>query len=183
METNNKNVVRLTESQLKAMVAESVRKALNEIGDTPFGQYMLGRTSERQRSYPNYDGVKAMNYAYNSGRGRFSDDYESGRKDQRELGQWIEEYGDYGEDSQLDQAKQEKDNITKNMHNLAYDSLPSYRKTVDDKERDRNAKIRHQMRKKYSLNNPMFNQTNESKLTSKIDKIVSESIDRILKNK
>ena len=27
----NKNVVRLTESQLKAMVAESVREALNEI--------------------------------------------------------------------------------------------------------------------------------------------------------
>ena len=30
MKTNNKNVVRLTESQLKAMVAESVKKVLKE---------------------------------------------------------------------------------------------------------------------------------------------------------
>lgn len=43
-----KNTIRLTESQLKDLIAESVRNVLNEIGETPKGQYMLGRTAARK---------------------------------------------------------------------------------------------------------------------------------------
>lgn len=39
----NKKVIRLTESDIHRIVKESVNKVLNEIGDTPKGQYMLGR--------------------------------------------------------------------------------------------------------------------------------------------
>ena len=51
---SKKNVVRLTESQLKQIVAESVKKALKEIGDTPKGRYALaavqGRAHARMRN-------------------------------------------------------------------------------------------------------------------------------------
>ena len=48
----NRNVVRLSESQLKAMIAESVREVLNEIGDTTKGQFALGALDGR--SYQRY---------------------------------------------------------------------------------------------------------------------------------
>ena len=38
-----KNTVQLTESQLKALIAESVRNVLNEIGDTEEGQRAMGK--------------------------------------------------------------------------------------------------------------------------------------------
>lgn len=41
--------IKLTESDLHKIVKECARRALNEIGDTPKGQYMLGRTAERAR--------------------------------------------------------------------------------------------------------------------------------------
>lgn len=40
--------VRLTESDLHRIVKESVRRIINEIGDTTKGQYMLGRLSQRK---------------------------------------------------------------------------------------------------------------------------------------
>jgi hypothetical protein len=43
----NKKLIRLTESDLHKIVKESVGKIINEIGDTPKGQEMLGRTAER----------------------------------------------------------------------------------------------------------------------------------------
>ena len=45
-----KHTVKLSESQLRNMVAESVKGVLNEIGDTPAGQWMLGRLAGRQRN-------------------------------------------------------------------------------------------------------------------------------------
>ena len=44
----NKKLIRLTESDLHRIVKESVNRVLNEIGDTPKGQYMLGRLQGRQ---------------------------------------------------------------------------------------------------------------------------------------
>ena len=43
----NKKLIRLTESDLHRIVKESVNRVLNEIGDTPKGQYMLGRLQGR----------------------------------------------------------------------------------------------------------------------------------------
>jgi hypothetical protein len=43
----NKKLIRLTESDLHRIVRESVNKILNEIGDTPRGQYALGQVSQR----------------------------------------------------------------------------------------------------------------------------------------
>lgn len=39
--------MKLTYGQLKGMIAESVKRTLNEIGDTPMGDYMLGRLDMR----------------------------------------------------------------------------------------------------------------------------------------
>ena len=39
----NKKLIRLTESDLHRIVKESVNKIINEIGDSPKGQHMLGR--------------------------------------------------------------------------------------------------------------------------------------------
>lgn len=43
-----KKIIRLTEQDLRKIVKESVNKILNEIGDTPKGQYMLGSLAARQ---------------------------------------------------------------------------------------------------------------------------------------
>lgn len=56
----NKKLIRLTESDLHRIVKESVNKILNEIGDTPQGQYALGRVGERARRR---DDGKTMNMA------------------------------------------------------------------------------------------------------------------------
>ena len=44
----NKKLIRLTESDLHRIVKESVDNLLNEIGDTPKGQYALGRLAYRK---------------------------------------------------------------------------------------------------------------------------------------
>lgn len=57
----NKRLIRLTESDLHRIVKESVNRVLNEIGDTPKGQYMLGRVAgrgrERAADYARANGV------------------------------------------------------------------------------------------------------------------------------
>jgi len=44
----NKKIIRLTESDLHRIAKESVDNLLNEIGDTPKGQYALGRLAYRK---------------------------------------------------------------------------------------------------------------------------------------
>lgn len=44
----NKKQIRLTESDLHRIIRESVNKILNEIGDSEYGQYMLGRLSKKK---------------------------------------------------------------------------------------------------------------------------------------
>lgn len=48
-----KKVIRLTESDLHNMIAEAVKTALNEIGDTTKGAYDLGRVYGRCKSQKN----------------------------------------------------------------------------------------------------------------------------------
>lgn len=43
-----RRVIRLTESDLHKIVAESVKQAINEIGDTPEGQKKLGAAAARR---------------------------------------------------------------------------------------------------------------------------------------
>ena len=50
--------VRLTESKLKQIVAESVKKVLSEIGDTPKGQFALGAVRGRASARPRYQNNK-----------------------------------------------------------------------------------------------------------------------------
>ena len=42
-----KQMIRLTEGQLHRIIDESVRKVINEIGDTKRGSYMLGRLANK----------------------------------------------------------------------------------------------------------------------------------------
>ena len=56
-----KKLIRLTEGDLHRIVKESVKRALNEIGDTERGQYALGalakRKQQRGETFDNdYDG-------------------------------------------------------------------------------------------------------------------------------
>ena len=63
-----KKLVRLTESDLHKIVNESIKKIMiNELGNTPNGQQMLGRDSGRAYSRGDYDyGDEVMNYAENA---------------------------------------------------------------------------------------------------------------------
>lgn len=45
-----KQTIRLTESELRSMIKSTISEALNEIGDTPKGQYMIGRAKARAKS-------------------------------------------------------------------------------------------------------------------------------------
>ena len=56
-------MIRLTEGQLHRIIDESVRKVINEIGDTKRGSYMLGRAANR--SVGNFSDLadKASDYA------------------------------------------------------------------------------------------------------------------------
>ena len=63
-----KNIIRLTESQLREMISESVKKMLNEIGDTNRGQYMLGRLHRRHNTDADYlSGVDSQARKFNKG--------------------------------------------------------------------------------------------------------------------
>lgn len=47
-----KKLVRLTEKDLHNLIQEAVKKTLNEIGDTPKGQYALGKLAGRYKANP-----------------------------------------------------------------------------------------------------------------------------------
>lgn len=65
---SKKKTLRLTESQLSKMISESVKKILNEIGDTNRGQYMLGRLHRKHNTDANYlSGVDSRARKYNNG--------------------------------------------------------------------------------------------------------------------
>lgn len=53
-ENMKKNIIKLNETELKKIIAESVKKVLSEIGDTPRGQYAMaavaGRANQRAKT-------------------------------------------------------------------------------------------------------------------------------------
>lgn len=60
-----KKKIKLTEAQLHKVLTESVKKILKEIGDTPKGQYMLGRlagrhTNDRNAATNKFDWHRAV---------------------------------------------------------------------------------------------------------------------------
>lgn len=59
----NKKLIRLTESDLHRIVRESVNNILKEIGDTPKGQYMLGRLAGRQSAKGDLNFIATDDYA------------------------------------------------------------------------------------------------------------------------
>lgn len=64
-----KKLVRLTEKDLHHLIKESVKKTINEIGDTPKGQYALGKLAGRYKNNPqrNHEiGDYANDAMYNS---------------------------------------------------------------------------------------------------------------------
>lgn len=56
-------IIRLTESDLHNIVKESVNKILNEIGDTPKGQYMLGALMGRKLKNKDKSWADVQDYA------------------------------------------------------------------------------------------------------------------------
>lgn len=59
-----KKTIRLSESDLHRVIMESVQQVINEIGDTPKGQYMLGRLQGRQSANGNrQQAMDTMSYA------------------------------------------------------------------------------------------------------------------------
>ena len=66
----NKKLIRLTESDLHKIVKESVNKIINEIGDSPKGQFMLGRAYRRAEKRGDKDtAVRASNKAWDGSEG------------------------------------------------------------------------------------------------------------------
>ena len=87
-----RQIVILNEAQFQKVIAESVKKVINEIGDTPKGQYMLGRLAGRKAYRDNdLEGVVDTNmHAWkqhkstdSNGHGIQSDDFTRGVSDER----------------------------------------------------------------------------------------------------
>lgn len=55
---SKKNTIRLTESELKQIISESVKKIIKEIGDTPRGQFALGALKGRAAARAKYQNSK-----------------------------------------------------------------------------------------------------------------------------
>jgi hypothetical protein len=57
-QVSKKNTIRLTESELKQVISESVKKIIKEIGDTPRGQFALGALKGRAAARARYQNNK-----------------------------------------------------------------------------------------------------------------------------
>ena len=86
-----KKLVRLTEGDLNKIVKESVKRVMNEAGNTKSGQYILGRLKNRQSNGGgkfargiNYN--DAGDYAYKANGNSYSDDYQQGYEDEEKYG-------------------------------------------------------------------------------------------------
>lgn len=165
----NRNIVRLTESQFNMLIAESVKKALNEIGDTPAGQYALGRLSARQGKYSSEDDANTRKYAEAQRIAHGPDYYyfRNGVGDQMSLQRSMDDYSRTGHADDRDWILKKKQEIENETNDLMDMSFQSHQKA-------KNAALKKQTRNNYSLKN--FNE-------QKLNRIVSESIDKILKNK
>ncbi len=93
-----RKTVKLTESKINRIVKESVYRILNEIGDTPKGQYMLGRLHKRSSSVGSKPNNRTWYNSFKKGcdmnGGDWSDDFERGYKDEAEKKDTIKEDAD-----------------------------------------------------------------------------------------
>lgn len=133
---------KLTESMLKGMIQEAVSGALNEIGDTPYGQYMLGRLSSRK-----YDPQNTIS------------DYAKQQRDDIKADKAFF-YGKSDQNVFQDRLdnRQNVDGIVgkiKDMTKGYRDELPSVKKQREEEERERERlhgkEINKQRRMKYRL--------------------------------
>lgn len=85
-----KKLIRLTEGDLHRIIEGAVKRTLNEIGDTPRGQYMLGRLAARQHE----DDQKSGNYDKSNNTYYYADK----QMDQHNLSRYPYFDGYYGHD-------------------------------------------------------------------------------------
>lgn len=93
-----RRTVKLTESKINRIVKESVYRILNEIGDTPKGQYMLGRLHKRSSSVGSKPDKRTWYNSFKKGcemnGGDWSDDFARGDKDETKKKHTIKEDAD-----------------------------------------------------------------------------------------
>ena len=173
MKTNNKNVVRLAESQLRAMVAESVREALNEISWKTYAN-AASAAADRESIFK-----KSPTYPY--------PDYPEGPKSS----DFYKNYKKNAESAYRQSKQPEK------FKKAAYAALSreicgeddfwkyvSSRINNGDVGEDLAEKIKqYQEGEKYIRNNNTKWSVRSLRNESRLHQIVSESIDRVLKNK
>lgn len=180
----NRNVVRLTESQLKAMIAESVSNVLNEIGDTNHGQYMLGRLAARKflRGGSTQDaGDVVMHGSNNNMNNHMGDDY---------LASGIADYASYSDPNNKLKPRAYTDDNGFTEYDFPNGSEEEERihaknrmAHIPKSVKDAVGNIEDFPEYAYGpygfYDKDGYRVRNESRLR----KIVSESIDRVLKNK
>lgn len=89
-----KRIIRLTESEIKGMIREAINEALNEVGDTDAGKYLLGRVAGRQWKQGRYNDFADTNiYAQ-----QHTDDNDIVGKLQFNKG--IKDYSKYSDENQ-----------------------------------------------------------------------------------
>lgn len=89
-----KNTIKLTESEFHRLINESVNQILNEIGDTPNGQYMLGRLHARQLNREdNWQASETSKYANNALEKRYPDVYNKDKYSN--INDWADNLFDY----------------------------------------------------------------------------------------
>lgn len=88
------STIKLTESEFHRLINESVNQILNEIGDTPNGQYMLGRLHARQLNREdNWQASETSKYANNSLEKRYPDVYNKDKYSN--INDWADNLFDY----------------------------------------------------------------------------------------
>lgn len=94
-------MIRLTEGQLHRIIDESVRKVINEIGDTKRGSYMLGRAAGRNEyfgDYPSFIGKRnRASSDFDFCRGYSDQCYYDTTDDEGKKDIDFSKYGEYGE--------------------------------------------------------------------------------------
>ena len=109
----NKEVIKLSESQLYKIINESVTNILNEIGDTRKGQRLIGRVAGRKmtRNYPST--TSKINDLYNSdlnslaAKNGFMDEYMAHRDD-HDYYKYLSMYNKHQDEQERNQRRLEK---------------------------------------------------------------------------
>ena len=165
-----KQTIRLTESELRSMIKSTISEALNEIGDTPYGRYMIGRTARRAQEYDD-DTVKkqawekyyGMQHNDNNNGTSTASDWSQGYNDQTDLQGSVNsleyyqspEAKTWGVDYKAPAAEKDVENaknqIRQNADKKRYDSFQYVRDEKDAETRKQNNAQRIATRDKYRM--------------------------------